>query len=402
MRMPAHAAPPSFDAVLVGGGLANALIAWRLAQARPELRIAIIEAADAIGGDHTWSFHATDLTAAQSAWIAPLVAHDWPAQEVRFPAHTRCMRAGYRSLTTASVVAALSRLPGLTMLTGAAAHRLDADGVTLADGQRIAAPCVVDGRGHRPSPHLILGFQKFVGIEFEVPGGHGVAHPVLMDATVPQQDGYRFIYLLPFTPTRILVEDTRYSDGAALERAAMERAVREDAAARGWHDLREVRAEEGVLPIALAFDAREFWRGVDGAVPVGLRAGLFHPTTGYSLPLAVRIADLVAQTVPLNSAALGARMRREALRVARRHGFFRLLNRMLFRGCGPAERYRVLQRFYRLPEPLIERFYADRLTWRDRLRILVGRPPIPIHRGIACLDEQRVLRAARRLAPADA
>lgn len=395
--------PIPVDVALVGGGLANALIAWRLAAARPDLRLAIIEAAPELGGDHTWSFHATDLTDAQSAWIAPLVAHDWPAQQVRFPVHTRSMRAGYRSLTTGSVVAALRRLPGLTVLTGTPAHLLDANGVTLADGRRIAAPCVIDGRGYRPSPHLILGFQKFVGIEFDVPAGHGVPHPVLMDATVPQQDGYRFIYLLPFSPTRILIEDTRYSDGAGLDRAAMERAVRADAAARGWRDLREVRAEEGVLPIALAFDAAAFWAAVPaGAVPVGLRAGLFHPTTGYSLPLAARIADLVADTAPLTSAALAARVRAEALRVARRHGFFRLLNRMLFRGCAPAERYRVLQRFYRLPEPLIERFYADRLTWRDRLRILVGRPPIPIHRGIACLDESRVLRAARRLAPADA
>ena len=31
-----------------------------------------------------------------------------------------------------------------------------------------------------------------------------------------------------------------------------------------------------------------FWADhATGAVPIGLRAGLFHPTTGYSLPVAV-------------------------------------------------------------------------------------------------------------------
>jgi lycopene beta-cyclase len=37
--------------------------------------------------------------------------------------------------------------------------------------------------------------------------------------------------------------------------------------------------------------------------------------------------------------------------------------------------WRVFERFYRLPEDLIERFYALSLSLPDRARILVGRPP---------------------------
>jgi lycopene beta-cyclase len=51
---------------------------------------------------------------------------------------------------------------------------------------------------------------------------------------------------------------------------------------------------------------------------------------------------------------------------------------MMFEVAEPANRYRVLQRFYRLPWGLIERFYASRLSLRDQLRILVGKPPIPM------------------------
>ena len=50
--------------VSVGGGLANSLIAYRLAQTRPELEPLIVEA-ERLGGNHTWCFHATDLTPAQ-------------------------------------------------------------------------------------------------------------------------------------------------------------------------------------------------------------------------------------------------------------------------------------------------------------------------------------------------
>jgi lycopene beta-cyclase len=65
-----------------------------------------------------------------------------------------------------------------------------------------------------------------------------------------------------------------------------------------------------------------------------------------------------------------------------RHGrYLRLLNRLMFRAAHPHQRYRVLERFYRMPEPLIARFYADRLTAGDRVRLLVGRPPVPLARA---------------------
>ncbi len=74
--------------------------------------------------------------------------------------------------------------------------------------------------------------------------------------------------------------------------------------------------------------------------------------------------------------------------------FFRLLNRMLFKAAAPNERYRVLERFYRLPAPLMRRFYASELTRLDKLRILTGKPPVPIHRALRCLSEETVMEAA--------
>ena len=50
---------------------------------------------------------------------------------------------------------------------------------------------------------------------------------------------------------------------------------------------------------------------------------------------------------------------------------------MLF-GAPPERRLRVFERFYRLEEGLIERFYAGRSTLADRARILCGKPPVPL------------------------
>ena len=42
-----------------------------------------------------------------------------------------------------------------------------------------------------------------------------------MDATVPQVDGYRFFYVLPLAPDRLLVEDTYFSDSTHLDVAQL-------------------------------------------------------------------------------------------------------------------------------------------------------------------------------------
>jgi len=45
----------------------------------------------------------------------------------------------------------------------------------------------------------------------------------------------------------------------------------------------------------------------------------------------------------------------------------------------------VFERFYQLPEPLIERFYAARSTPLDKMRILTGKPPVPIFSAVKAL-----------------
>ena len=62
-----------------------------------------------------------------------------------------------------------------------------------------------------------------------------------------------------------------------------------------------------------------------------------------------------------------------------------MLSTMLFGAASPKGRYKVLERFYHLPQGLIERFYAGRSTWADRARILVGKPPVRIGAAIASL-----------------
>jgi len=244
---------------------------------------------------------------------------------------------------------------------------------------------VVDATGFRPDPALRLGYQKFLGQVLEFARPIELAHPILMDATVDQRDGFRFVYVLPFTEHSALVEDTYYSESPDLAPDDLRARIGAYAASAGWPVRRVIREETGMLPITLAGDFDRFWPGEDRVPRLGLRAGLFHPTTGYALPEAVATADLVAAMVPTDGTTLGAALRDHAAARWHRGGFFRGLNRMLFLASRPSERYRVLERFYRLPAGLIGRFYAGRLTVADRIRLLAGSPPVPVVAAVTAL-----------------
>jgi len=205
---------------------------------------------------------------------------------------------------------------------------------------------------------------------------------------VEQVDGYRFIYLLPFSPTELLVEDTYYSDTAELDVPAIRQRIAARVAAMGLPEGRAVREETGVLPVVIGGDV-ESLLGQGSAAKVGMRGAFFHPTTGYSLPDAVRVASLIARQPHLAAGPLRTLLDAEARRLWRRRGFYRMLNRMLFHASRPHERYKVLERFYRLPPGLIGRFYAGQSSRADMLRTLVGKPPIPIPRALRALLTRR-------------
>lgn len=381
--------PNRADVVLVGGGLANGLIALRLRALRPDLKVVVVEAGETLGGAHTWSHFASDVSAGIDGWLTPLIVHRWAGYEVRFPGHRRDLTTEYRAVTSERFHEVVCGALGEDAWTGVGVEAVAADRVTLSDGRVLEAPCVIDGRGPRRSPSLVLGWQKFVGLEVELEAPHGLARPIVMDATVDQLDGYRFLYSLPFSPTRLLIEDTRYSDGSDLDRDALRTDIGAYAASQGWTIKTVVREEIGILPIALAGDIDAYWR--ESILPeVGLRAALFQPITGYSLPDAARLADEIAALPDLTTATARACVEGRSKQRWAERAYYRLLNRMLFKAAEPGRRYIVLERFYRLSQPLVERFYAARITLADKARILIGKPPVPIPAAMAVLSEQSV------------
>ncbi len=374
--------------VLVGGGLANSLIAYRLLSRSPDTCLLLIERGSSLGGNHTWSFHAQDLTADQHAWLAAFVEYAWPHYEVRFPQLSRRIDSSYFSFSSARLHHVIVEALGERVIPNAEVEALSPTEVVLRDGRRFQARTVIDGRGDPRSRQLVLRYQKFLGQVVVLKNRHGLDGPIIMDATVAQREGYRFLYTLPYSDKVALIEDTRYSDSPALERDELRIEIRRYAELQGWHVQRVEREEEGILPVVLSGNIDAFWNeAVPNVARSGLRAALFHPTTGYSLPEAVRLADDLSDYLPCNGPELSRHIRKRSIGSWRRNGFYRMLNRMLFLAGEPDRRYRVLERFYSLPEPLIGRFYAGRSTHSDQLRMLSGAPPVPVRRALRAIFE---------------
>lgn len=348
------------DYALVGGGLQAGLIALAVRAAQPRARIAVVERGATLGGNHTWCFHASDVPAG-AAWLAPLVVARWPGYDVAFPGHARTLDGEYACATSARFDAVVrGAVDELAVRTTALA--IEADRVETTRGT-LRARTVIDARGPAQLDGGRCGWQIFAGQEVAV-ADHGLTRPIVMDATIAQVGGFCFMYVLPLAADRLLIEHTSFADAPYLDVAACRLAIASYAAARGWRLGEVVREETGVLPLPLALDV------APPAAPLiaGYGAGYFHPVTGYSFPVAARLASAIATGSP-DAVAAVHRAHLAQLPFALR------LNRMLFHWFAAEQRFHVLERFYRMPEATIRRFYALELTTLDRARFFLGRPP---------------------------
>jgi lycopene beta-cyclase len=383
--------PFHYDILFAGAGLSAGLSAILLKRRQPQLRIGLIDAADLTQKQSpTWSFHGSDLSPEQREAIEPFLSAKWPAYEVSFPDYPRIVNLEYASVRASDFFLHLKNLMGSDLRDLCEIVDVRTNAVLLADGSSITARHVVDARGWQ-APQMAnkgsIGYQKFLGQDLRLKAPHGLKYPRVMDAGIAQIDGFRFFYVLPWTADSLLIEDTRYTLDRETDQEQMRREIAAYAQAQGWQIAEVEREEQGCLPIPFDTVAvpESLARG-QGALPWGVRAGAFHPTTGYSFVFAMEAADWLSRE-PMG-AGLGERVRKLQSQMARRQRFFYWINRMLF-WQKPVLRYKLLQRFYRLPEGTVARFYSARFGPLDYLRFFGGRPPIPTTKALSIFPNHK-------------
>jgi len=372
---------PEFDVCVVGGGLQGCLLAQALAHHRPEASVLLLERAAELCGNHTWSFHETDVAEQVRVWFDPLVTHRWPGYRVRFPGLSRRVAIPYATITSdrlreatlalADEAAGPGRPGRLVVRTGESCEIRSPTCVRLGGNTDVSCRAVIDCRGRAAASGLPggAGYQTFIGHEYQLDERWPTSEPTVMDVRTDQAGGFEFLYELPLGPDRVLLEYTRFNEAPACDEARAAELISTRLAEAGVSAAKVVRSERGCLPMPYAAAGR----GEGLSLAGGYAGGWYHAATGYSMPLAVRFAELVARADPERIAVeVTTAESRERLR----RGFARFLNRLLFCLVRPADRWKIFRRFYRvLPEERIARFYAHRFTFTDAARIVIGWPP---------------------------
>lgn len=366
-----------FDYLLLGGGLQNGLFALALLHYQPRVKLALVERDKRLGGNHTWCFFQSDIPTAALAWLTPVIAYHWNSYEVRFPGFNRILPQPYSCITAARfdavITKQLNRSKNCLLLTGVEVKQMNDHSAYLADQQCLHAKIVLDARG--PDHSLLIngtGYQKFLGLEVKLAHSSGLFHPIIMDATFPQQDGYHFLYVMPFSSDHLLIEDTYFSNTPDLDRALIRHDIMAYLQMHNWSMTTILREESGILPMPWHWPYTD--QSLKGPIVAGYNGGWFHPATGFSFPVAVRLTQTIAR---LHSLKLYDHPALHALWTShhKQARFARLLNWMLFNVIRSEERWRLFKKFYQLPEKTIERFYALQITRSDHARILLGQLP---------------------------
>ena len=162
------------------------------------------------------------------------------------------------------------------------------------NSERVFSSINLPKRTYNLSTHPYLD-QHFVGWLVKTKKevfNPGIAH--FMDFNIPQKGNTRFIYVLPDSETKALVEYTLFSD-TLLEREAYEKGIRDYLTGLGLRDdeYEITETEEGVIPMTTY--PFEQW-STNCVTRVGIAGGWAKPSTGYAFKNSMRYSlDLVEQ-----------------------------------------------------------------------------------------------------------
>ena len=362
--------------VILGAGLSGLSLAHALCEGGWPHPVVLIDRRSGWDRDRTWCTWLTGPLRFEDC-----ITHRWGAWRIQAGARgttSASRRCPYVHIDAGRVYEAalerISRAPAVEIRLGEGVRSVDVAGdggprVHTTAGT-LDARLVFDALGpHSPleprsATRAVTAFaQRFTGWEVEADTpvfDPGVA--TLMDFRPHAGTGATFMYVLPFSTTRALLEHTSIEpfDAPRVDReTALAHELSVGYGLTGW---RVLRRERGLIPMtAFAFAAR---RGA-GVHTLGAAAGAIRPSSGYAFSRIQRQAGAVAAAIIAG--------RPLPTRVASPHSD--LLDRVFLRALARSRRPQDLfLATAGVDADVFARFMTDAGSPRDEARIIAALP----------------------------
>ncbi len=367
---------PPFEIIIIGGGCAGLSLAMRLSSLPEEKKVLIVESRSEYRNDRTWCFWGTD-----SAQLRHLVSHRWESillQSQDRKVKVDCSTAPYEMIAAETFYAAalqkISQNPGIELATGTAVNSepwRDGDlwRFETSTGQH-AGRFLIDTRPSLPiqTGEAVL-WQSFIGQEIECDEPAFDPTSATLMKFLPVENGLiPFVYVLPFSPKRALVEFTVFSPtplGAAELSQGLELGITAEVGAARYAVR---RTEHGILPMGLTKPAP---RAQSSSVRVGVASGGARPSSGFAFQRIQRWAQTCAEALLAGEAPVAHAPDSWSL-AAMDHLFLRVLRA---RPENSADLYLSL---FGIPNPhRLIRFMSDQATPADCASVAFSLPTWP-------------------------
>ena len=287
----------TYDFIIAGGGLAGLSLAYYLSQSSLEnAKILIIDQSEKKENDKTWCFWEAQPTAfdeiVRQRWNGV-----WFHGSRNFSQFLPIDEYQYKLIRSADfyqfIYKAISRKDNINFLIDSVLSvEKDIDNrpqVKTTQGIFKASQIVFDStsRSSYDDTRYSQMLQHFKGwvIETDAPA-FDETKPTMFDFSVEQNDECRFVYVLPYSPTKALVEYTIFSDNL-LEDSVYDDELKSYISQRlKITNYRIDEIEKGIIPMS---DEPSIQIPDDGIVRIGTAGGYVKASTGYSFTRTQRI-----------------------------------------------------------------------------------------------------------------
>jgi lycopene beta-cyclase len=303
--------PNIYQYIIAGGGMAGLSLAFYLNQSvLRDKKILIIDREQKNVNDHTWCFWET-----KESPFEEIVFRKWKgvwfhgtenfSQFLDLQDYTYKMIRGIDFYE--HIIKLLKQNPNVTFLQ-ANIEKIEIENketiVKTDQGNFIAEEMIFDSsfrsEYNNPKQHNMLQHFKGWVIETEKPA-FKTNEPTLFDFRIEQKDELRFVYVLPYSETKALIEFTIFSDNLIMQEEYefyLKKYIEETIKVGDYHikadEYQISETEFGVIPMS---DEKHEISPMPKVIRIGTSGGYVKASTGYTFQRSQRFLQNLVKTL---------------------------------------------------------------------------------------------------------